>query len=75
MPLSRHTALRVLLRIPLPGVGVPRVLGLDDFALRKGHVYATILIDAETGERVDVLPARTADGVAAGASRRGSGVP
>ncbi|HEY4852655.1 MAG TPA: transposase family protein, partial [Streptosporangiaceae bacterium] len=30
---SRHTALRVLLKISLPGVTVPRVLGIDDFAL------------------------------------------
>ena len=34
---------------------------MDDFALRRGQVYATILIDAETGERVDVLEGRTAD--------------
>jgi hypothetical protein len=29
VPLSRHTALRVLLRLPLPEVSVPRVLGVD----------------------------------------------
>ena len=62
---SRHTALRVLLAVPLPGLEVPRVLGIDDFALRKGRVYATILIDAETGRRVDVLEGRTADVVEA----------
>jgi transposase len=58
---SRHTALRVLLKIPLPEVTVPRVLGIDDFALRRGLVYATVLIDAETGRRVDVVPGRTAE--------------
>jgi transposase len=58
---SRHTALRVLLTIPLPEAAVPRVLGIDDFALRRGSVCATVLIDAETGRRVDVVPGRTAD--------------
>src|SRR5215471_9405295 len=57
---SRHTALRILLKIPLPGVTVPRVLGIDDFALRRGLVYATVLTGAETGRRVDVVPGRTA---------------
>ena len=37
------------------------MLGIDDFALRRGLVYATVLIDAETGRRVDVVPGRTTD--------------
>ena len=61
IPASRHAALRVLLRIPLPAVAVPRVLGIDDFALRRSCSYATVLINAETGRRVDVLAGRTAD--------------
>jgi transposase len=65
IPLSRHAALRVLLSLPLPAVAVPRVLGIDDFALRRGHDYATILIDAQTGQRVDVVAGRTADVVEA----------
>lgn len=61
MGISRHSAIRALLRVPLPAMRVPRVLGVDDFALAKRRRYATVLIDAETRERIDVLPDRTAD--------------
>ncbi|WP_229799134.1 ISL3 family transposase [Planomonospora parontospora] len=58
---ARSTALRLLRRLPLPAVGVPRVLGVDDFVLRRRHRCATILIDAQTGTRIDVLPGRGAE--------------
>jgi hypothetical protein len=47
----------------------PDVVGVDDFALRRGHVYATVLVDAATGRAIDVLPA----GAYAEGARRGPG--
>ncbi|MCQ4080844.1 ISL3 family transposase [Streptomyces sp. RB6PN25] len=61
--LSRSTALRMLMRLPIPPLRVPRVVGIDDFALKRRHRYATIVIDAESGERIDVLPDRKAETV------------
>jgi transposase len=58
---SRQSALRAQLRQPLPARPIPRVIGVDDFALRKRQNYATVIIDAVTRERLDVLPDRKAD--------------
>ncbi|WP_373444026.1 hypothetical protein [Sphingobium sp. Z007] len=55
MPVSGDTLLRMIRSAPVPGFVAPTIVGIDDWAWRRGQRYGTIICDLER-----IHPARRA---------------
>lgn len=71
-PVSKDTLLRAVRSHSPASRSAPHVVGIDDWAWKRGHRYGTIICDLEQHRIVDVLPDREAATVEAWFSTRPS---
>src|SRR5215211_5889498 len=62
---SRNTFLRLVGRLPLPEAVAPEVVGIDDWAWKKGQRYGTIITDLQQQCPIALLEDRDAETLAA----------
>src|SRR5882724_2397545 len=61
MPTSPDPLLRLVRRLPAPPMAPPTILGMDDWALRRGRTSGTLLVDLVRHRPLDLWPDRTSD--------------
>ena len=61
IPVSNDTLLRVVRRRTVERTDKLSVIGIDDFAFRRGQTYGTIICDLERRQPITLLPDRTPD--------------
>lgn len=65
LPSSPATLLRLVQAAPTPPATAPRIIGVDEWAWRRGQRYGTILVNLEDHRVLDLLPERSAESLGA----------
>jgi transposase len=65
MPISGDTLIRDIRQSGEAPPATVRVVGVDDWALKKGQRYGTIVVDLESGQPIDLLGSRETEAVTA----------
>lgn len=56
--ISASTVLRLIKKCNMPSITPPKIIGVDDWAFKKGRKYGTVIVDLETHRVIDLLPDR-----------------
>ncbi|MGX1373139.1 transposase [Priestia megaterium] len=62
-PISPDSFLYLIRKEELPSIGSPKIVGIDDWALRKRHRYGSIICNLQTRKPIALLPSRTVEEV------------
>jgi transposase len=62
---SPDTLLRLVRVAPAPDASAPQIIGVDEWAWRRGQRYGTMLVTLEDHHVIELLPERSAESVAA----------
>mgnify|MGYP006324966739 FL=1 len=63
LAISPDKLLRVVHALPMQPMVCPKEVGVDEFALKRGIDYGSVIVNLETGQPVDLLPSRDTETV------------
>lgn len=63
LTISPDKLLRLVHALPVQPMVCPKAIGVDEFALKRGLDYGSVIVNLETGQAVELLPSRDTETV------------